>query len=221
MRHEREGKVKWSVRNSCGYAVVLTYHTGTVRQMVVPCGRWACDDCARRRVFEVLKHIKAASGGGDIYSAEIAIKHWNAARKMAMRESAGYLSFKRFTNSTLLISDMQLRGRAWSLEKVSLDDLDDAILSQSVKRLDWCDAWRPEEAAHGVALGRVQCSIRDLPAILAEAGYDATTGRIPGLSPAETADRLREIADMAREHGKVPSSGNTRGRARGDGRHEK
>lgn len=193
-RDERR-KVKAAVSGpTCVRAVLLTYRDGGVRPMVVPCGRWACLNCSEWKVNEVLEHLKSASGGGDLFDAALPKDKWDPARKMAMRKGAGYVSFKRFDGSVLLVSDEPLKGRNWRLKPTTPDALAEAILKQNVRRVDWCADWRPVKPETHQTVGRASLPAGWAADVLARAGYDQAKGRIPGLDAYETVERLNDAA---------------------------
>lgn len=189
-------------------AVLLTYPNGGIKSIVAPCGKWGCPNCAVYKMDLVTSHIKEASGGCDLFAGSITADYWEAARTKARREVAGYVGIKRHplpgtpAGAVFLVSDVRLTGRAWGLKPVSLDAVAKSGLAQTVRRVDWCERWRPEEKPNRVTIGRVSVPPQWASEVYERAGFNPAAGRIPGVGAEEAAALLAEAADLvAKERG--------------------
>lgn len=196
-------RAKWGIGTSyaCRKVAVLVLRNGRAMACAWPCNAWGCDECAERKVEEMIAQIKYVNGGAEVFAGTLATgKQWASRTRTAQREGVGFLGVKRHGGESLLIAGAALRGRGWELALIPFAELHKAILSRPVRRVDWCREWRPQpEERESKALYRVHVgSMRRAAEVMEAAGVDQTTGVVPGLSPAETAARLEELLTLSR-----------------------
>lgn len=182
---------------SCPELIYLLYKTGKQRYMMIDCGRWACSNCAEKRLDKIATHLKDVVSG-DIWRGDIP-KIWvEAARKAVRRKKASYFALSLRGGGMYLVADIEISGRGWGTESVSISDLIFEMypwIREQPTRTTWAGDWKGEKddepAKDTVVFRTVAKSVDHLKRKAIEVGIDLNADEVKG-DVLDLADRLTD-----------------------------
>lgn len=163
-----------------------------------PCGYWGCKSCGNSKLEQMALHIADKTRANEyLFQMDVPVLLADAVRRSLQRAKLSSLRI-RFNNGDLFfVSEGEVGGRDWSIEKLPRIDVLGNIRSRPdpslVNRHDYSLHWKPEQVVREkngdpVIFSCVSGSMANLRQKLTRAGLDLESEFVR--NPMDAAERL-------------------------------
>jgi hypothetical protein len=196
-------RVNLEERPTCPMLVYLIWPSGRHAAIWVPCHRWRCLQCAKRRLDDIAMHVADMTvNKTHLHQLDALETQAEAVRRSIQRKKLSSLRIRHHDGSLYVLTDGEVSGRGWSsTEKTRIEALMDIkrLDTDEIQRRDFTNFWKPEAELTSEENEKVICrlhvsSYTNLRQLLKNVGEELDSDSLR--DPYKTANRLANMSGL-------------------------